>query len=391
MLRVGPEEALLLEAAGGRCVPTVEDRPIDWVRAVQLADWHRMAPLLWEHLRRSDGERAVPQKVLDVLHDEARRSTARGLSLQFELDRVLAVLSDEQIPTVLLKGAALLETVYDHPGLRPMVDLDLLVRRDDVERAHRRIQEALGYGVLRARVARDDAHQLASRHHHFGLISPEGVVVVELHHRLLADRVEHDVAGIWERARPRPVGPPHLLPDPDDLALHVAAHFTYDRIQRKESAVGQLADLVRIAQRCEVDWEAVAERARTARVADRLYLALATARWLFGDLAPADLVDDLQPESFTPALGEAFVRQRVLSDRPSIELEQLALHGTRRLFPGRGALERYVGRDEPMPSLARLHARRYAALTRRLVTELPRPLALGRDARLSRWILTLQD
>jgi peptidoglycan/xylan/chitin deacetylase (PgdA/CDA1 family) len=391
MLTVGPEEALLLEAAGGRCVPTVEDRPIDWARAVQLADWHRMAPLLSEHLRRADQPRAVPRKVLDVLHDEARRSTARGLNLQFELERVLAVLADEQIPAVLLKGAALLETVYDHPGLRPMVDLDLLVRRADVERAHRRIQDALGYDVLRARVARDDAHQLASGHHHFGLISPDGVVVVELHHRLLADRTEHDVAALWERARARAAGPPHLVPDPDDLALHVAAHFTYDRIQRKESAVGQLADLVRIAQRCTVDWAAVAERARAARVADRLYLALASARWLFGDLAPPAVVDDLEPGSFTPALGEAFVRQRVLSARHSIELEQLAVHGTRRVFPGRGALERYVRRDEPMPSLTRLRARRYVALTRRLVTEMPRPGALGRDARLSRWILTLQD
>jgi hypothetical protein len=45
--------------------------------------------------------------------------------------------------------------------------------------------------------------------------------------------------------------------------------------------------------------------------------------------------------------------------------------------------------DEPTPSVARLRARRWAALGRRLATQLPRPLEMARDVRLSRWMTSL--
>jgi hypothetical protein len=215
--------------------------------------------------------------------------------------------------------------------------------------------------------------------------------MVELHQRLLKDRPEYPVDGIWDRARPGARPPAHLLPAPEDLALHVAVHFALDRINRRESALGQLADLVRVAQVWDLDWDAVAERARVGRVADRLFLALESCRELFGDVAPPAIVDGLRPASFTPELGAAFVRQRVLSHGPSLPLEQLQQSGGRRVFPGRGALEVYVRVDEPTPSLTRLRLRRWAALGRRLVAELPGPRAFASDARLSRWITTLED
>jgi hypothetical protein len=393
VLTIGREEALLVTAVGGRCLLDVEDRPIRWERVLELAGWHRMGPLLWDHLRSPAASVAVPDQVLDVLREAARQSTARSINLQFELDRVLTLLAREDVPAVLLKGAALVEAVYEHPGLRPMVDLDLLVPRADLERAHAAVQASLGYHLLRSRVAPDAVHaqELAASHHHFPLVRTDGAVVLELHHRLLDDRVEYEVDGLWERSVASSAPPAHRIPAPEDLVLHVLVHFSFDRIHRKESALGQLADAVRIAGRWDLDWDAVAERARASRVADRLYLALWSARALVGDLAPVEVVDALQPASFTEDLGATFIATRVLSDGPSLEVEQLMERGTKRLFPGRVSLERYVRRGEPMPSLPRLYLRRYAALSRRLVKELPRPGVLARDARLSRWIMTLQD
>jgi hypothetical protein len=104
---------------------------------------------------------------------------------------------------------------------------------------------------------------------------------------------------------------------------------------------------------------------------------------------PDELVASLRPASFTPELGIAFVRRRVLAEGPMLPIDQVQVGGLRRLFPGRGALERYVRYDEPTPSITRLRARRWAALTRRLATQLPRPLELARDVRLSRWMTTL--
>ena len=37
---------------------------------------------------------------------------------------------------MLLKGAALLSTVYDNPAHRPMSDIDFMIREEDLEKAH---------------------------------------------------------------------------------------------------------------------------------------------------------------------------------------------------------------------------------------------------------------
>ena len=381
-----PEEELLVAAMRGVKVPEATLARISWNRALRLAGWHRLLPLVREVLK---DEPSVPPEVVVMLRTAAREMTARNLRLQHELDRALAALEAEDIPVVLLKGAALLEEVYSHVGLRPMVDIDLLVPRGDIARGHEAII-ALGFEVLRARLDRDDEAWLAIHHHHLPLATPDGSLAIEVHHQLLDDRPAYEVASLWARARRGDRSPAHLLAAPEDLCLHVAVHFAFDRIHRGESSLGQLADLVRIARRWDLDWAAIADRARRFEVADRLFLALNAAAMLGEDLAPPDLVASLAPDTYTAARGEQFLRQRVLQPGPALPLEQLS-GGRRRLFPGTGALEHYVRpSDATVPSKARLRARRAAWLSRRLVHEL-RPASLVRDIRLSRWMLTLDS
>jgi hypothetical protein len=390
-LAVSADEALLIAAAGGRCAVAV--RPGDelhWDRVVDAARWHRLGPMLWDHLRRRADGIEVPPEVLEVVRDGARRSTARSVNLQFELDRVLALLEREGIPAMLLKGAALVETgAYPEPGLRVMSDLDLLLPQEDLSRAHEMVASELGYLVHGARLTRDDDERMHRHHHHYQLVRKGGAVILELHHRRFFDRPTEHVDGLWERAERSDRSPVRYLPSPEDLLVHVAVHFGIDRVKLRDSALGQLADLVRITERWEIDWDAVVARCAEDRLTDRLFLALYSAEVLFGGVAPGDLVEGLRPESFTPQLGAALIQRRVLADGPMLPIDQVQVEGLRRMFPGREALERYVRFDEPTPSLARLRVRRYVSLGRRLATQLPRPVELVRDVRLSRWMNTL--
>ena len=290
---------------------------------------------------------------------------------------------------MLLKGAALVTSVYANPAQRPMVDIDVLLPERDLRRGHAAVAEALGYEVVGARLARDDDARLSRSHHHYPLRSPDGAVLVELHQRIFDDRPEWDVAGMWDRAVKVDAEPPYLLQAPEDLMLHVASHFAFDRIHRGEGALGQIADLVRIAGHFDFDWDAIVARAREARIADRLFLALMSASHLGCELAPAEVTASLVPGSFTESRGARFVRHRVLRARPALPLEQFSL-GRARLIARSQGLERYVQPGEPVPSFVRLRARRWRALTGRLVRELPGPAALIDDIRLSRWTLSLR-
>lgn len=389
-LRLDPEEALLVAAAAPAPPEGPSPRRPDWARLIELGAWHRMLPLLWHHLEAREARLAVPDEVAAALKQAAREATARALNLAIERDRALQLLAHEDVPVVLLKGAALVDHVYEHPGLRPMVDLDLLVPRADVQRAHDALQ-ALGYTVRGARLSRDDDWQLAERHHHLPLVKTGGSVMVELHHQLLVDRPALDVEGVWRRAGPSPHVPSALVPAPEDLFLHVAAHYALDRMNRSQSSLGQVADIARIARHWDLDWSALVERAREERLADRLFLALASSALLVGEVAPPAVVRALAPRSYTARRGERFVQDRVLSMAASFPLEQLAL-GRRRLLPGDEALELYLRPDEDSPpSRARLKIRRWAHIARRVGGALAHPGALLRDARLSYWITSLRD
>ena len=59
----------------------------------------------------------------------------RNTALLHELEAALAALGRANVPGLLLKGAALAETVYGDPALRPMADCDLLVRPADLAAA----------------------------------------------------------------------------------------------------------------------------------------------------------------------------------------------------------------------------------------------------------------
>lgn len=105
----------------------------------------RIGPLL----HRAVGERDIlPADVRAALQQTHRVVTLQNMLLFHEMGRCLQALAQARLAVIVLKGAALAQTVYGHPGLRQMCDLDLLVDRGDF-RAVRQVLEELGYVPLR--------------------------------------------------------------------------------------------------------------------------------------------------------------------------------------------------------------------------------------------------
>jgi hypothetical protein len=386
-LTLSPAEAVLVQAAtpsSSAPCPGVTS----WDEVTDMARWHRLSGLLRRYLLGHGDAIEVPPAVMKSLRDVVRDTTKRNLQRQVELDRVLGAFGAEGIPAMVLKGAALLESVYPEVGLRPMNDLDILVPRAAIERAQALVQE-IGYRAAGGTVEPDVEQKLLHHHHHFPLA--KGGAFIELHHHVLqAAPPAFTISELWDRAVAGTGGVDHLVPCPEDLLLHVCIHFTQDRTFRFEAALGQLGDVAWIVGRHEIDWEALSERANRYGVGDWLFLALYSATTLFGDIVPQPVVAALQPASFRPDLGEFFVRQRVLRARTSLPLEQLSAGPRALLFPTRATLDAYVRRDERgSPSLMRLRARRARVLTRRFLRGKPWSAELQADIRLTKWILSL--
>jgi hypothetical protein len=223
-----------------------------------------------------------------------RQTQAAGIVRLLRTKEILAAFAQEQIAVMLLKGAALNVTVYRSNGLRPMLDLDLLVRGNDLEAAHR-ILCRLGYLV-------DESYRSAqwykNSHHHLApYVSADGRTTVELHHDLVSPEAEArtPVASIWERARPiEAASQPAFVPAPEHLLLSLCLHVCLS--QSFESTCRDLADIAEIIVQhgTQINWHALLSEDMEQRAARSIYYSLWITQNVIGTAVPADFWERLK-------------------------------------------------------------------------------------------------
>lgn len=131
---------------------------------------------------------------LAELRQRTSAAAVQNLLRDEELSEALSRLADEGIDLILLKGAALRA---ERPGLagRFQCDVDVLVRRPDLERADRLLQD-MGFRLGESWL---DRQGLLDQHFHFGY--RRGGAIIELHWDLDTSSPEGFLDRFWERSR----------------------------------------------------------------------------------------------------------------------------------------------------------------------------------------------
>ena len=119
-----------------KCSPCVEDvfsQPdeIDWNRFLSLVHYHRVGALLPYWIRKLGLEGSLPRRVWRGVCDISESISAAWDSHRENLKGILMQFNERGIAVILLKGAQLGHIDYPHFSLRPIEDIDLLVRESD--------------------------------------------------------------------------------------------------------------------------------------------------------------------------------------------------------------------------------------------------------------------
>lgn len=281
-----------------------EARPeIDWPALVERALRNGVAPLVYRRLREAAH---VPPIVLDPLRQAYYQNAAANTLRIHELGQVIGALEAAGIPAIVLKGPALALTIYSDPALRVIGDLDLLVRREQVEQAIAALQP-LGYGPPEREppypleyLSRFGRHMQLQRHDRAGTLD------LEVHWTLIGELwagavTAIDIEGLWARALPlHEDGWRACQLSPADMLLHLALHATLmhgftelglrvyvdvDRLVRHHTAAYQAGPF----------WAQAIALARAQRLATILYTTLLLTRDLLGTPFPASVLAALQP------------------------------------------------------------------------------------------------
>src|SRR2546423_1244331 len=106
---------------------------IHWERLVERAMRNSVAPLLYSNLKQLTETVTVPMDTMSQLKGVYLWHVVHNRNLYHKLHEILELFGQESIPVLVLKGAVLAWLFYDNIALRPMGDLDLLVKRGDLD------------------------------------------------------------------------------------------------------------------------------------------------------------------------------------------------------------------------------------------------------------------
>jgi hypothetical protein len=265
---------------------------VDWDSLCQTARRESLEPLLYRIVR---GHGLVAPTVEQEWQRVYYTNALRSDRLFHELQDVMRRFAAADVDVLLLKGAALAQTVYGDIAARPMADLDLLVPEDQVELAQAVLAD-LNYGSASSEpwpgFARRYRNALAYARPSAG--TPP--YLVGLHWGLLNvqyyERIP--IQGWFDRAqRVEVAGVAALVPAPEDHLVYLCGHLALHH--RHDPALLRYCDIAMLLQHTgeALDWDAVVQRAVDWRLVISLQRTLARLEELWPGMMPASIIQEI--------------------------------------------------------------------------------------------------
>jgi len=266
----------------------------------------RLLPLLYHNLK----AQGISDPQMNKLKGIHRMTWCKNQDLLGRFASLLNALHKERIGTMVLKGAAVTLLHYRDHGLRPMQDLDILVRPDATPAAIALI-ERLGWKPQRALPKR--AHESFFGTVHSISFADAAGRECDLHWHVLTEccypRADDD---FWEASSPLDMhGAPTRALCPADQLLHICVHGARWNAVLPIRWVADAMVILRTSP--ELDWHRLVAQARARRIVLPLRESLQYLRGLLNAPLPAGAMEALA--SF-PARPVESMEYRVRIRRP---------------------------------------------------------------------------
>lgn len=293
---LSPEARLLFFSASDKAndadLRNLLNGKLDWLELCWIAEREKAIPVVWRRVEDVVAG-SIPDEAAAHLRKFARVVTFRMSYLGQLVAASTASLDRMGIQYSLLKGAALACAVYGSFEDRPMVDVDILVKEGDSERA---VQALLAAGWV-WRADKDRRGDFSELHHLPALIDPHGLVSAEVHTSILPHTAPFAITNEEVFRSTRSVSFHNTMvsvPDPVYLLLHACIHFTWSHLFRS-GAWRTFRDVQKLIKSYSLDWNRFVEYARFHRAETCCFWTLRLARELIGADVPAGVLAELRP------------------------------------------------------------------------------------------------
>lgn len=258
---------------------------IDWEYLFLLARRHSVVPLLYLQLDRHASD-LVPADKLAQLKKQYLENSARNTILTAELVRLITLFAESGIEAIPYKGPVLAQFAYDNLALRRFVDLDVIVKKNDVLKA-REILLAQGYTPSKS-LSLSQQELLLRMQHNLQFSRDDRRLIVELHWEvaphLFASTVDADT--LWQNLVTIDLnGTAVKTLYAEDLLFSLCVHGSRHLWER----LSWICDVAELILRHDLDWNALLKRAANADSERMFLLGLHLAEQLLDATLPAEV------------------------------------------------------------------------------------------------------
>ena len=294
-----------------------------WVRIARRTERHGLAPLMYWKFRQVPS--LIPQSIFEQFKQSYLTTLGRNRIFFAELQRVLGWLTAQGITVVLLKGAVFARTFYEDIGLRPMSDLDILLRKEDIPGAvhllkqHGYEEPVLHQSELLKQDASHDVHLRRAQPPH---------VDIEVHWLLVGgEKFRHktDMSWFWQRVvLLTGWGEGVATLSPTAHLLYLCAHLGY---QHGLASVGWLwlVELARFLERYhqEIDWTDFVEGANHLTWSAAAYYTFQAVDQLFPQTSlPDQVMSQLRAQMTAEEESHVIAMSQVVPSRVAFAWKQ---------------------------------------------------------------------
>lgn len=282
------------------CLPIISKRDIDWLKFKDSLVYHRLLPFAYISLK--EYFYLLPEDFVRSLEANYYHSLRHILHLEQRFLDLYSAFAKKGIVFIPIKGVALLEDLYAHLPVRSSVDIDVLVKEEDVEEATV-LLEGLGF---KKELGGFKESYWRERNFHFAFVKKEADgfwLIVELHWLLDYPRRIKLLSKIFKRLRK------FKIQNIDIDLLSVEDTFFTLALHHRRPGIGlALRDVCDIAMllnkyKFSFDWDYLLKESRKSELRSTVFFCLSQARLLLG----IDI-----PEYVWQGLGIAAWKRRML-------------------------------------------------------------------------------
>ncbi|MGA2775315.1 MAG: nucleotidyltransferase family protein [Candidatus Omnitrophota bacterium] len=283
----------------------VSNVSLDWNKVRLLLLEHDIAPFVRPILNNLDTP--LPQEIREFLKSSYYLSLLRSLVLHREFIRIKSFFTQSNVSLVPIKGMAFIQDIYTQSLVRPMVDMDFLVREDDLLRAQSTLEKC-GYkkdlGGLRESYWRNNQCHIVFWKDDEG--EPKNMHI-DLHWALDFKRKNRTILPqLWERLREIKIaGHTITILSPEDNLFSLALH------QRRFGKIINLKyalDTALILRKYDdFDWDYIIRESHQGKMGSCVFFILSQTKYFLGTNIPPEVQRALGVSSFKQKIIRNFI------------------------------------------------------------------------------------